>query len=83
MNSYNMKKAFQPHYSPDIAPSDFYLFGYIKNCLKGSKFETPEELKCVIDNILIDIPLDTLNNIFSKWEVKLQKVINANGNYLK
>ena len=83
MNSHNMKRAVQPPYSPDIAPSDFFLFGYLKEILKGSKFETPEELKNGIDEILISIPPGLLNSVFLKWEVRLQMVIDANGNYLE
>ena len=83
MNSHNMKRAVEPPYLPDIAPSEFFLFGYLKEILKGSKFETPEELKNAINVILISIPPDLLNSVFLKWEVKLQMVIDANGNYLE
>jgi len=78
-----MKRVVQPPSSPDIAPSDFFLFGYLKEILKGSKFETPEELKNGIDEILISIPPGLLNSVFLKWEVRLQMVIDANGNYLE
>jgi hypothetical protein len=29
----------QPPYSPDLAPSDFFLFGYLKSQLRSKKFE--------------------------------------------
>jgi histone-lysine N-methyltransferase SETMAR len=29
------KSAPHPPYSPDLVPSDFYLFGYVKRCLTG------------------------------------------------
>lgn len=31
-----------PPYSPDLAPSDFYLFGPLKNALRGHKFQSDE-----------------------------------------
>jgi hypothetical protein len=34
-----MKSAPHPPYSPDLAPSDFYLFGYVKRCLTDLLFE--------------------------------------------
>jgi len=83
MNSHNMKRAVQPPYSPDIAPSDFYLFGYLKDCLKGSKFDTPEELKFAIDHLLLSISHEELFKVFLKWEEKLHMVIESNGDYLK
>jgi hypothetical protein len=33
-----------PRYSPDLAPSDFYLFGFLKDRLKGSVYDEPGEL---------------------------------------
>ncbi|GFN93131.1 transposase [Plakobranchus ocellatus] len=37
---------FIPHpaYSPDLAPSDFHLFGPLKRHLGGKKFEDEDEL---------------------------------------
>jgi hypothetical protein len=37
-------KASRPSYSPDFAFSDFYLFGYLKYCLRGPLFEMGGEL---------------------------------------
>jgi hypothetical protein len=28
----------QPHYSPDLAPCDFFFFGYLKSQLEGMIF---------------------------------------------
>jgi hypothetical protein len=33
-----------PPYSPYLAPSDFFLFGYVKERLKGMVFSSYEEL---------------------------------------
>ncbi|UYV76668.1 hypothetical protein LAZ67_14001663 [Cordylochernes scorpioides] len=33
-----------PAYSPDLSPSDFYLFGNLKNYLRGRTFENDEML---------------------------------------
>ena len=82
MESHNMKKAAQPPYSPDIAPSDFFLFGYVKKLLEGTRFESPQVLYSAIVEILSEISPDILNSVFLKWEEKLQGVIGANGNYL-
>jgi histone-lysine N-methyltransferase SETMAR len=37
-------RAPHPPYSPDLAPSDFFLFGHLKGCLKGTKFQDSQEL---------------------------------------
>ena len=33
----------QPHYSPDLAPCDFWLFPKLKSPLKGKRFQTVNE----------------------------------------
>jgi histone-lysine N-methyltransferase SETMAR len=43
-NENRMKSAPHPPYSPDLAPSDFYLFGYVKRCLAGLSFEDANQL---------------------------------------
>jgi hypothetical protein len=34
----------EPPYSQDLAPSDFWLFDYIKSALQRFKFEAPDQL---------------------------------------
>ena len=76
-------KAPQPPYSPDIAPSDFYLFGYIKHKLQGCIFESREDLLDQVNEILEEIPHETLIKVFLDWEKRLQHVINSNGGYIQ
>jgi histone-lysine N-methyltransferase SETMAR len=35
LQPHRMKRASHPPFSPDLAPSDFYLFGKLKNALMG------------------------------------------------
>jgi len=37
-----------PPYSPDLAPSDFYLFPELKEHLKGQRFSCDEEVKSAV-----------------------------------
>jgi hypothetical protein len=46
-----LKRASHPPYSLDRAPSDFYLFGYVKHQLQGHKFSEKAEFVSVISNI--------------------------------
>jgi hypothetical protein len=39
-----MKQAPHPLYSPDLAPSDFFIFTDVKGKLTGYRAETPSEL---------------------------------------
>jgi hypothetical protein len=59
-----MKQAPHLPYSPDLAPSNLFLSGYIKGKLMGYRAETPSELLVHIRVILAEIPRETLNTVF-------------------
>jgi hypothetical protein len=62
-----MKQASHFPYSPNLAPSDFFRFGYVKGKLMGYRAETPTELLVRIRIILAEIPQETLNAVFLEW----------------
>jgi histone-lysine N-methyltransferase SETMAR len=74
-----MRKAHRPPYSPDLAPSGFYLFGYIKRNLSGTSFDEGEELLSAIVDILDSIEKATLNRVFLEWMERLRRCLDING----
>jgi histone-lysine N-methyltransferase SETMAR len=75
----SMKPAPHPPYSPDLAPSDFNLFGYAKGRLTGQMFESREDLFEAIIEILKSIPMEKLMEVFLEWERRLQRCIDIDG----
>ena len=75
------KRAPHPPYSPDLSPSDFYLFGYIKNQLEGEAFDEPDHLYLKIQEILCSIPKETLIAVFDEWIRRCEWVIKHKGDY--
>jgi len=58
----------QPPYSPDLAPSDLFLFPKWKSSMKGPRFQTVEEIE---ENSIWDlraVPQNMFQNAFQKWE---------------
>lgn len=51
-DEYGFKRPPQPAYAPDAAPSDFFLFGFAKNSLKGSKLTSLEDFK---EKLIIEV----------------------------
>ena len=47
-----------PPYSPDLAPSDYHLFGLLKNHLRGIKFSDDEAVKEICREWLKSQPSD-------------------------
>jgi histone-lysine N-methyltransferase SETMAR len=77
-----MEQAPHPPYSPDLAPSDFCLFGYVRGNLMGYRAETPSELLVCIRVILAEIPRETLNAVFLEWLERLQKCVQVDDEYV-
>jgi hypothetical protein len=59
-----LRLAPHPLYSSDLAPLDFSLFGYVKECLKGMMFPSYEELLDSIGEVVTGIELETLTVVF-------------------
>jgi hypothetical protein len=79
-----MKPAHHPPYSPDLAPSDFFLFGSVKRKLIRYRPQSQSEplVPIRIRVILAEIPRDVLNAVFLEWMDRLQKCTHTNGDYV-
>jgi histone-lysine N-methyltransferase SETMAR len=55
LDDHNLRIAPHPFYSPDLAPSDFFLFGYVERPLQGLEFATAEGLLGSVVKILSGI----------------------------
>jgi hypothetical protein len=62
-----MKSAPHPPYSPDLAPSDFYLFGYVNRCLACLSFEDAGQLLAAVEGVLEGSEKMTLQAVFLEW----------------
>ena len=70
-----------PPYSPDLAPSDFHLFGPLKESMKGIHFQTDEEVKAAVSNWLrtqsTEFYAKGIDNLISRWN----KCVAKEGDY--
>jgi histone-lysine N-methyltransferase SETMAR len=71
-----------PPYSPDISPCDFYLFGYVKEKLKGRTFKDGKEVVAAVEEISKEITPETLYAVFEEWRERCEKVAST-GEYVK
>ena len=70
-----------PPYSPDLAPSDFWLFDYIKQRL-GSHTSV-QSLNSEITEIVSSIPQDEYLKTFKKWLERMELCIKYEGHYFE
>ena len=72
-----------PPYSPDLAPNDFAAFPQLKDMLRGTHFESDEELKQAVMQSLKDLLGNGCQDIFRSWVRRHQKCIDARGEYFE
>ena len=74
-----------PHqpYSPGLAPSDFFLFGYLKERIRGMDFSTSAELLGTLREIVGTIDRNILAKTFTEWKERLATVIENHGEYYR
>ena len=72
-----------PPYSPDLAPSDYYLFRHLKSYLRGKRFTDDMELKSAtetwFDEQSKEFFFEGIDSLKSKWT----KCIAVEGDYIE
>jgi hypothetical protein len=71
----------QPAYRPDLAPSDFFLFGFLKRQLQGGHLGEREALKNTICQIFSEIDREVLISVFVEGMERLQWVTENGAEY--
>jgi histone-lysine N-methyltransferase SETMAR len=82
---HKMKFVLLPHppYSPDLAPSDFHLFGPLKGALRGVKFSSDDEVRNAVHSWFAEQPKNFFYDGFSKWVDRCNKCIAVQGDYVE
>jgi len=72
-----------PAYSPELAPSDFFLFPNIKEILKGRHFDDTEDIRSNTSAALKAIPQNQFQNCFEGWTRCWHRCIVSQGEYFE
>lgn len=70
-----------PSHSPDLIPNDFFLIPKIKDKLRGERFSSPDEAIEAFKNHVLSIPTSFWQNCFGNWFHRMQRCIDAQGEY--
>ncbi|GFT90519.1 HTH_48 domain-containing protein [Trichonephila clavipes] len=68
-----------PPYSPDLAPSDFHLFSYLKEFLGGKRFDTADEVKEEVQDWFSSQAADVYDLGIQKLVERYDKCLNKYG----
>jgi hypothetical protein len=77
-----LTRLLHPPCSPDISPSDFYLFGKVKNALIVGEIPDEIDLLEAVTEALNGISGAELQCVFQSWSKRVETMIDARGNYL-
>ena len=72
-----------PPYSPDLAPSDYALFPYMKSFLRGRRFNTRAELEEETKSVLRAISPQWFRQSIRKLEERWGKCVALEGDYVE
>jgi hypothetical protein len=81
LGSYRATRLLHPAYSPDPAPSDFFLFEYLKEKLIDFDCRTREDLTSAMTSIFTEIDKETLVAVFLSWIERLKWMIRKEWRY--
>ena len=71
-----------PARSPDLAPCDFFLWGYLKSIVYADRPQTLLHLKDNIRRAITDIPVDMLERVEGNFMNRVAQCIDNGGSHL-
>jgi hypothetical protein len=72
-----------PSYSPDLAPSDYHLFGFVKDQLRGQGFETREAIQEAVRQCLRMAGTEFYRRRILKLPERCEKCVQISGDYVE
>jgi len=72
-----------PHYSPDLAPSDFCLFPKLKLFLAGQRFSSNQEAISAVEGYFADLTKNHYRDGIMVLEHRCNKCISLKGDYVE
>jgi len=71
-----------PAYSPDLAPSDYFLFGDLKQSLRGTRFGDDHELQSAVEEHFESHDKTNFLNGLKNLKVRCEKYTEVDGCYV-
>ncbi|UYV62656.1 hypothetical protein LAZ67_2001439 [Cordylochernes scorpioides] len=68
-----------PEYSPDLVPSDYFLFGLLKKELKGKRFDSDEDVQKVVQDFFHTLPKSAYKEGIYKLPERWSECIESQG----
>ena len=83
LTSNDIIRVANPAYSPDLSPSDYFLFPGLKATLEMKSYKSVDELKAEILSVFNSYDKSHFRHAFDQWIVRCKWVIENNGDYYR
>ncbi|UYV61856.1 hypothetical protein LAZ67_1006861 [Cordylochernes scorpioides] len=80
---YGFEVLEHPAYSPDLAHSDYFLFGLLKKELKGKRFDSDEDVQKVVQDIFHTLPKSAYKEGIYKLPERWRRCIESQENFME
>jgi len=80
---HNIPVVREAPYSPDFAPWDYWLFPHLKTQLKGTRFESQDDIIWNTTVKLYSIHKKVFRKCFKQWWIRWEKCVQSQGDYFK
>jgi hypothetical protein len=81
--NFHPKKSYNPPYSPDLSPPDYFLFPKLKKKLKGLNFGDVAEIQEAITDELKKVQKEEFSAAFQKLYDRVKASIYASAAYFE
>jgi hypothetical protein len=78
----HLKRTAHLPFGSDIAPLDFFLFGWLRNKLASRFIAEIDQLSKVMEAIPSTFTIETTASVFSNWIERLKQIIDIDGDYI-
>jgi hypothetical protein len=78
-----VKRAHHSEFSPDLAPSNFYLSGNIETALMETEFKNEQEFLDGRLSVVNAFSRDELESVLEEWPSRLNECVQRAGNYME
>ena len=83
LDKHEISTLTHPPYSPDLAPNDFWLFPSLNAFLKGTRFQTVDNIQRNVTKELMVLSKSDFRKCFQKWQDRENKCIQSRSDYFE
>lgn len=82
LETFGWRVLAHPPYSPDLAPSDYWLFSHLHQFLNGQHFDNESSIKKALEEFFASKPASFYEEGIMKLPERWRKVVDKDGDYI-